>query len=82
MLAVVLCGSGFCVELWRALGGNALSWAYTVEWPLLLGYGVYMWRRLVAEEKGADAPQRGAMRSPRGAERAAAKLAAEDAARA
>lgn len=83
MLAVLLCGSGFGVELWRALGGNTLSWAYTVEWPLLLGYGVYMWRRLVAEAKGSPSVAH-ATDSPRRARAEARRdrrAATEDAAR-
>jgi hypothetical protein len=50
LAAVALCGSGFIVEVFRALGGNELSWAYVFEWPLLLVYGVFMWRRLVRDE--------------------------------
>ena len=52
MLASILCVSAFCVELWRAMSGNSLSWAYVFEWPLLLGYGVYLWHRLLADERG------------------------------
>lgn len=83
-LAILLCGSGFGVELWRALGGNTLSWAYTVEWPFLLGYGVYMWRKLVAEEKGLPAPgrARGPGRRSRGDARAEGRQQEEDRARA
>jgi hypothetical protein len=49
--AIVLCTTAFVVELLRALGGNTLSWAYVFEWPILLGYGTYMWWRLVREER-------------------------------
>jgi hypothetical protein len=57
--AVVICASAFVFEVLRALGGNTLSWAYVVEWPVLLGYGVYMWQRLVREERtGIVAPAR------------------------
>ena len=49
---MVLCGTAFAVELWRALGGNTLSWAYVFEWPLLLAYAIYMWRRLLLDESG------------------------------
>jgi hypothetical protein len=49
--AVVLCSSAFVIEVLRALGGNTLSWAYVFEWPLLLGYAIYMWQRLVREER-------------------------------
>jgi hypothetical protein len=52
VIASVLCVTAFALELWRALGGNALSWAYVFEWPLLLAYAVYMWQRLVREARG------------------------------
>ncbi len=37
-------------QLHRALSGNALSWAYTFEWPFFAAYGVYMWWRIVHEQ--------------------------------
>lgn len=40
-------------QLHRALAGNGLSWAYTVEWPFFCCYAVYMWWRLV-HDIGAD----------------------------
>lgn len=46
LLTLAACAVAFSVELSRALGGNALSWAYVFEWPLLGGFGVYMWWRL------------------------------------
>lgn len=42
-------------QLGRAIGGNELSWAYTFEWPLFAGYGLYMWWRLVHDQPGARA---------------------------
>ncbi len=56
--AVVICVGAFCFEVLRALGGNTLSWAYVVEWPVLLGYAIYMWRRLVREERSGIAEPR------------------------
>lgn len=57
VVAAVVCTGAFVVEILRALGGNTLSWAYVFEWPILLGYGVHMWRRLVREEReGPTAP--------------------------
>jgi len=50
--ATLLCTTAFVVELLRAQGGNTLSWAYVFEWPILLAYGIYMWWRLVREERG------------------------------
>lgn len=40
-------------QLSRALGGNALSWAYTFEWPLFAGYAVYVWWQLIHEQPTA-----------------------------
>jgi hypothetical protein len=51
-LAIVICVSAFSFETWRAIDGNLLSWAYVVEWPLLLAYAVYMGRRMLREERG------------------------------
>jgi hypothetical protein len=42
-VGLALCILAFWFELGRALRGNALSWAYVFEWPLLGGFGVYMW---------------------------------------
>ena len=36
----------------RALGGNALSWVYSVEWPFFAGYALYMWWKLLHEDPG------------------------------
>lgn len=43
---LALCATAFWFELSRALGGNALSWAYVFEWPLLAVFAVYMWWQL------------------------------------
>ena len=45
-------------QLRRALSGNALSWAYTVEWPFFAAYGIYMWWRILHErpDNPAEAP--------------------------
>jgi len=51
-LAELICIPAFVFELDRALGGNTLSWAYVFEWPLLGGYAVYMWRKLLQDERG------------------------------
>ena len=59
MLAEAICASAFVIEISRALGGNTLSWAYVFEWPILGGYGLYMWHQLVSEHRGGGsaAPQ-------------------------
>jgi hypothetical protein len=57
-LAELLCIPAFVFELKRATGGNTLSWAYVVEWPILGLYAIYMWRKLLSEvhreERGED----------------------------
>jgi hypothetical protein len=69
-------------QLHRALGGNGLSWAYTIEWPLFAVYAIFCWWRLLHEPDGESAfsvsrlpllPRR--RRSP--AEEAAAKAREE-----
>jgi H+/Cl- antiporter ClcA len=66
VLGVALCVVAFWFELGRALGGNALSWAYVFEWPLLAGFAVYMWWKVLhpdaapkrtKEPKAAVAPE-------------------------
>lgn len=43
LVGLTLCFAAFWFELGRAEGGNALSWAYVFEWPLLAVFAVYMW---------------------------------------
>jgi hypothetical protein len=50
-MGLALCAAAFWFELSRALGGNALSWAYVFEWPLLGAFAVYMWRQLLHPER-------------------------------
>jgi len=57
LLAELICIPAFIFELFRALGGNELSWAYVFEWPLLGGYAVYMWRKMLKEERGEAKPR-------------------------
>jgi hypothetical protein len=40
-------------QLTRALSGNSLSWAYTFEWPLFAGYLVWVWWRLLHEDRAS-----------------------------
>ena len=37
-------------QLRRAESGNALSWAYTFEWPLFAIFGVYFWVKTLRDE--------------------------------
>jgi hypothetical protein len=34
----------------RAEGGNALSWAYTFEWPIFTVFGVVFWAKTIVDE--------------------------------
>jgi len=34
----------------RAESGNALSWAYTFEWPIFVIFGVVFWAKTIADE--------------------------------
>lgn len=52
VLAVILCTSAGWFETTRALSGNTLSWVYAFEWPFLGIYGIFMGRRLLADERG------------------------------
>lgn len=47
LVGLVLCGLAFWFELGRAERGNALSWAYVFEWPLLAIFAIYMWWKLL-----------------------------------
>jgi len=37
-------------QLHRAESGNALSWAYTFEWPLFAGFAVFFWAKTIRDE--------------------------------
>ena len=56
VLCLVICIGIGAFELTRALGGNTLSWAYVVEWPVLAGFGIFMWWRLLNGEPVRKAP--------------------------
>ena len=43
-------------QLHRAESGNALSWAYTFEWPLLAVFVVAFWVKTVRDEIHPPAP--------------------------
>jgi hypothetical protein len=44
-------------QLRRASGGNALSWAYTVEWPVFAGFVAWLWVREVRLELRPARPE-------------------------
>jgi hypothetical protein len=58
ILIVVPSFLALCVwQVYRATGGNELSWAYVFEWPFFAAYAVYMWWRLLhAVPDGTPAP--------------------------
>jgi hypothetical protein len=37
-------------QLRRAEAGNALSWAYTFEWPIFAGFAVVFWAKTIKDE--------------------------------
>ncbi|HUZ26960.1 MAG TPA: hypothetical protein VMV07_24680 [Streptosporangiaceae bacterium] len=37
-------------QLRRALSGNALSWAYTFEWPVFAVFGIVFWVKTILDE--------------------------------
>jgi len=54
ILVVVPAFMALCIwQIFRAVDGNSLSWAYVFEWPLFAGYAVYMWWRFVHEDPDA-----------------------------
>jgi hypothetical protein len=71
VFAVTICVSAFVIEVIRAIDGNTLSWAYVFEWPLLGCYAIYMWRRLLRDERGGPA-ERSVQRPAEGDEEALA----------
>jgi hypothetical protein len=44
VLVVGFLGLGWW-QIGRAASGNALSWAYAVEWPVFAGFVIFMWFR-------------------------------------
>jgi hypothetical protein len=43
-------------QLHRAEAGNALSWAYTFEWPLFAIFAVVFWAKTIRDEVHPPAP--------------------------
>ncbi len=44
----------------RAEGGNALSWAYTFEWPIFTIFGLVFWAKTIVDEWKAQGAAQGA----------------------
>ncbi len=60
----------------RAESGNALSWAYTFEWPIFVVFGVVFWAKTIVDEwRRPGATEEGAA-GPAGADAAALDLPA------
>ncbi len=47
-------------QLRRAEAGNALSWAYTFEWPIFAGFVVVFWAKTIRDEFHPPASPEGA----------------------
>jgi hypothetical protein len=64
-MLIVVCVVGLLVlgdwQLRRAEAGNALSWAYTFEWPVFAVFAVVFWVKTIRDELrppvSADSPQ-------------------------
>jgi hypothetical protein len=46
-LGLTVCIGAFIIEVFRAAGGNELSWCYVFEWPIFATFAVYMWWNLL-----------------------------------
>jgi hypothetical protein len=79
IIIVVPAFLALCVwQIFRAVGGNELSWAYVFEWPFFAGYAVYMWWRFVHEVPEVPAaPSHGAAPGPPSVRPAAAEATAD-----
>ncbi|HVT42141.1 MAG TPA: hypothetical protein VHD39_04090 [Acidimicrobiales bacterium] len=57
ILIIVPAFLALCVwQIFRAIDGNSLSWAYVFEWPLFAGYAIYMWWRILHEDATEETP--------------------------
>jgi hypothetical protein len=60
ILVVVPAFLALCIwQVYRATGGNELSWAYVFEWPFFAAYAIYMWWRLLHAAPDATPPVAG-----------------------
>ncbi len=75
LMVVTFWGMGWMGDwqLHRALAGNALSWAYTFEWPLFAGFAVVFWAKTIRDEFRI---RRGQVPDPRAVAAEAARLPA------
>ncbi|MFC7481086.1 hypothetical protein ACFQX7_15025 [Luedemannella flava] len=81
ILVTIFLGLGWW-QISRAIGGNLLSYAYAVEWPVFAGFVVYVWlrevRRALAGPPTADAPDAGQAAAPRRPARQRSQAAYDD----
>ena len=81
VVAVVLIAGFLALGWWqigRAASGNALSWAYAVEWPVFAGFVVFLWFREARETVRRPAPPAAAGRPPAGSPGAGAEGSAPE----
>ena len=45
VIALIVCTSATVIELSRAVDGNWRAWVYSVEWPMIGAFCVWMWIR-------------------------------------
>ena len=53
LFALLAVGGMLALGYWqyrRAMAGNALSWAYTFEWPIFAVFGVVFWAKTIRDE--------------------------------
>jgi hypothetical protein len=67
-------------QLRRAEAGNALSWAYTFEWPLFAIFAVFFWIKTIRDEAhpGEEATPPAAVSLPVGVQQAPAAVAGQE----
>ena len=67
-------------QLRRAEAGNALSWAYTFEWPLFAIFAVFFWIKTIRDEAHpGDEAAPAEVSLPAGTRQAPAAVASRDA---
>jgi hypothetical protein len=60
IVGVSICAAAGWFELNRARAGHEVAWVYTIEWPIFGIYGVYIWWRLLRDQRAADGAERSA----------------------
>jgi DNA-binding transcriptional regulator of glucitol operon len=72
-LVVAFLGLGWW-QITRAAGGNLLSYAYAVEWPLFAAFVVFVWVKEVRRERAASAARAAPCDTPAAADAEAPPL--------